>query len=860
VSQTRTNVPIQLEERAGVRWKEQRIDFACSFPQGQLDIDEVGRLKLACAGRFSDLRTDVRATWPDGSARWVGLSAWVDLEPFEVRDCLLQVDGFMQQEVEAGNTPRIDDHRPCVFRPDHGFELRAEGEVIRLIRAETERSCRIVAIDSRGERFRTDVAAIYAPGDMAWEPYRFGLEGTLQSTSERLRFELWIAERFAPGTMELELHIHNPRKATHPGNIWDLGDPGSVLLHGFGLELSGAGETELRIQDESYAFSEGSGPVRITQYGSGGNAWDSPVHLDAQGELHPEQRGWEAFASGARLASGNRAQPALRRGDTALALPQFWQHFPCALETDDSQLTAWVLAPVSRPHELQGGERKTRKILVATGAASRELERLVALLPRVHVPKEALSAGEHLDACRESDRVAPIDELVRAPKAGPACWIEKREQIDEYGWRNFGDVFADHESLYQPAGAPPLVSHYNNQYDLIYGFLRQWLRTGEATWFELGDDLARHVVDIDIYATKEDRPEYCGGLFWHTDHYLPAATSTHRTHSRHNVPDGKSAAIGGGPGTEHCYTTGLLLHYWLTGSRRSADAVLTLANWMVEVHEPRDLIGTFVRLPRRELAALLARARGRIRPDAHYPLTRGTGNYLIALLDAYELTRDPAWIERAQMVVAKTFSALDDVDARDLLDVERRWSYTVFLIAIGRFLLLKRRLGEKDAFYHHARDALAHYARWMTEHEMCYLDSKRELDYPNATWIAQELRKTVVLLFAHGFSPVGTAPFSVKAHDFLEYSVRRLGSEPTSHFTRIQAILLQNDSVHDLRCLSAGQLDASPLGTTIAIAQPGTMALALRELGRALLRPLRDFSWHREWRVLRSRIFARART
>ena len=45
--------------------------------------------------------------------------------------------------------------------------------------------------------------------------------------------------------------------------------------------------------------------------------------------------------------------------------------------------------------------------------------------------------------------------------------LNRREIIDEYGWRNFGEIYADHEAVYHQ-GRGPFVSHYNNQYDLIF--------------------------------------------------------------------------------------------------------------------------------------------------------------------------------------------------------------------------------------------------------------------------------------------------------------------------------------------------------------------------------------------------------
>src|SRR5690554_8097843 len=99
------------------------------------------------------------------------------------------------------------------------------------------------------------------------------------------------------------------------------------------------------------------------------------------------------------------------------------------------------------------------------------------------------------------------------------------------------------------------------------------------------DDLARHVVDNDIYHTNEDRAGYNNGLFWHTDHYLDAHTSTHRTFSRHNDTSSTPGQTGGGPGAEHCYSTGHLYHYWITGNHDSKATVIGLARWMQNTHE-----------------------------------------------------------------------------------------------------------------------------------------------------------------------------------------------------------------------------------------------------------------------------------
>src|SRR6185295_9251582 len=121
-----------------------------------------------------------------------------------------------------------------------------------------------------------------------------------------------------------------------------------------------------------------------------------------------------------------------------------------------------------------------------------------------------------------------------------------------------------------------VISHYNNQYDLVNGAVLQFLRTGDVEWFRLLDPLARHVIDVDVYHTDADRAAYSGGPFWHTDHYRDAATGTHRGFSRANRGRlGRS--YGGGPCNEHNYTTGLLSYHYLSGNPQAKETVLGLA-------------------------------------------------------------------------------------------------------------------------------------------------------------------------------------------------------------------------------------------------------------------------------------------
>ena len=173
---------------------------------------------------------------------------------------------------------------------------------------------------------------------------------------------------------------------------------------------------------------------------------------------------------------------------------------------------------------------------------------------------------------------AEYDALLSLGLEGEHNFFAKRERVDEYGWRNFGELFADHE-VWLYGAHEDFHSHYNNQYDPLAGFARQFALSGDQRWYELMHDLARHVLDIDLYHTDEDRVEYNRGYFWHTNHHVSANTCTHRTFSLSHQSDLESHSSSGGPGDQHCYTTGFRYYYCLTGDRRAREAVLSITEW-----------------------------------------------------------------------------------------------------------------------------------------------------------------------------------------------------------------------------------------------------------------------------------------
>lgn len=593
-----------------------------------------------------------------------------------------------------------------------------------------------------------------------------------------------------------ELCVRNSRRALHPGGLWDLGDAGSILITDLSLVATlpaseAAGGIHFSLETSSDWRSCKAG-FSLEQESSGGENWRSSNHLSRNRVVPLRFRGYR-FRADDQSGEGLRATPVvvLERGaaQVAIGVRQFWQNFPRALEASHDELTLrlWPCSSLE-PHELQGGEQKTHHFWLSFGhdpISERTLD-------WCREPLEARAAdgwygrSETVFALtsRAFDRHHDYNMLVEAAIEGRDTFFQKREIIDEFGWRHFGDVYGDHEAVFHQ-GSAPLVSHYNNQYDALFGFWCHYLRGGDWRWRDLAQDLAWHVIDIDLYHTDQDKSAYNHGLFWHTFHYVDADTGTHRSYPR------AAQVCGGGPSAEHAYAGGLAMHYFLTGDLAAREAVIAMAQWIVDLDDGRRTIFRFLARG----ATGLASSSGT--PDYHGP-GRGPANAILVLLEGHRLTRRDDLLSKAEELIRRCIHPRDEIASRNLLDAERRWYYTMFLQSLGRFLDYKAELGQLDDTYAYARESLLHYARWMAANEYPYLDRPEILEYPTETWAAQDMRKCEVFHHAarHALA-AERARFLERAQFFFDHSTRTLRSLPTATLARPVILLLTNGPFHD---------------------------------------------------------------
>ncbi|PPK52717.1 hypothetical protein [Marinobacter persicus] len=798
-------IAIRLTETTGIARNSEPVFVGVPLARGL--IRDASKLALTVANSDQPLPAcfTVLCRWPDASIRWVLVEFETDLAPRSdqtlwVREATntasnqpMDIDSAIGgwQIQTAGGTFRLTSNQPIWQNQSNAGSITTQPE----LRDEHGSLCKTVA-DADWHLRRSGSLYVYATLTGQW---------LRPDDSPLARFHCQLRISSHTGVVRAQVQIHNPNRARHPGGLWDLGDEGSVLFRSLELvtNTSGHHDTASLQADATAPDSQWQTAAEVTLYqdSSGGENWDSLNHVDRHQERTTHLPGYRLLTDGAE-ASGKRANPQLKLSgpeyQLQIAVPGFWQNFPSSIH-HNNQTTAVGLFPAqpdNRLHELQGGERRTLCCLFSYQDPAFDLAWAYAPLVPV-LPGSTYQQAHAFPWFSANAEHDPLSGLLQLGLDGPSNFFAKREAIDEYGWRNFGDIFADHECLYQPDDEPPLVSHYNNQYDALYGFARQFAATGDRRWFELMNDLASHVADIDIYHTQKDRSEYNNGLFWHTDHYLPAQTATHRTFSRHNQTSSTPGQTGGGPGAEHCYTTGLLYHYLMTGQATSREAVMDLTRWMVGLHEGcGGFLEQVLAVKKQDLPKIKAILHLE-RPTRHrYPLTRGTGNYLNALLDAHLLEPGYDWLERARDVIEQTCHPDDDLDARNLLDREANWHYLVFLSSLCRYLLLSHEAECHDWHYQYALACFRHYTRWIVENEQPFLAQSEDLEFDNHTWAAQDIRKAMLMYQAACFDPEYRNRYLEKGQQWLDYVVSTLEKSPEKHFTRIQMILLQNHGPH----------------------------------------------------------------
>jgi hypothetical protein len=796
-----------------------QISFGFPLPAGYSAERLANHELFGENGRVEHSKFVPLAHWQDGSIKWVSVDA--SLSPKDATGTLR----LRKLESAKQSEPiKKDLNRRTLTIVPQGLRISRNADTTSAsgidLRFEVNGPSGAFSLIGDAAKLRSDVRELFTQFEVDTS---FSPPDLRYPVDVKLRGKAW-----KNGQIDLACTICNTNPANHPGGNWDLGEKGAVLIDNFSVvitptdaEPSSRPESVNRAQSSNRivvrtavdaTFQTASKSLHLFQASSGGKNWKSPTHVVADGSIPLPFCGYRLKLDDKQF-EGLRATPyvALQNGaqSIGLAVRRFWENFPCAIRSDGSCIDVALFPKESGyPHELQGGEQKTFELAIYEGEISSEDAPLDGyLLHPIPVFRpdyiEGTTAVKDIVARTAEDPATVLYEsIINQAIDGKDTFVDKREAIDEYGWRNFGDVYSDHEAVFQK-GPSPLVAHLNNQYDCAWGFAIQFLRSGDPRWFEQMIDMANHAWDIDTYHTTQDRHPYNLGLHWHTFHYANASTGTHRGYPKTLLVEELSAegadldsmgstgkslkkvyGKGGGPSSSHMYSTGWMVAYYLTGEPRYKEAAINLANYALELEDGSQ---TRFRL-------LSSRPTGYATSSSYeyYGPGRASGNAIHVLLTGYELTGEAKYIEMVNYLMRRCVHPDQDLDSLDLLNAELRWFYTMHLQAQCRLIDLLETIPGQEENHKYAVACLLHYARWMLKNERPTLDHPEHLQYPTETWAAQDIRKWHVLAYAARWCPTrdeGSAMMQ-KADWFYDYVMRTLDGFPTKSLCRPVVLLM----------------------------------------------------------------------
>lgn len=763
------------------------LSISAPCPKGQFTCQD-SLCVVDEEGQVLNTHCRILTLWPDHSIRFVHIRCAVSLGPDSESNLYLQrysSTEIIPSAIQHSSTNRLDISIPCADLNDiQTITVVPEGIMLGETMLRTQVSGRVHGTQQSIEP--TSVVS-WSFHEMLGQQAPLAVELCIvrhaQAGEVSLNIEETVTINTMTGAMDMTLTLHNPNSAHHPNGQWDLGDVNSIFVDALDFEVrSPHSDVQVCIHEHCYTNIH-----RIEQLGSGRSESRSRAHLMHTAEVAPTES--YTFIND-QISIYRNVQPYIRHQNRHYVLTDFWQRFPSTFTSgDDGFVLSGVNAKLADYCELQPGEKWSRALQISAESTQvhscAEIPKLICTL-----------CPEYVYLCQAIERITPSmltnkwHEITRSVISTHNGFSAKQDHIDLYGFRHYGDLFADHESAYLVPDSAPLISVYNNQYDPLFGLLKQYVMSGDVRYFELANALAKHVINVDIYHTQADKPEYNGGLFWHTDHYVDAETSSHRTYSsrqQSGVYDGHAG--GGGPGGQHCYTTGLAYYYLLTGNEDAKEAVTSLYQWVTRYYEGDEtLYHRLLAWKNRDVPGLKDVKTGR------YPLDRGTANYLNAILDMHLLTQSEQYLHHGLWVALHTVSLEDSLDELGLDNIEENWFYTVWLQAVTRLI---ERLTDQPKFAT-ARANLftlvGRFAKWMCAHESPYLTRANELEYPNQTWSAQDMRKVDVLMFAaiQASSKQDKQDYLAKALEIEQYIHQALMNSDERFFTRIQALVMQN--------------------------------------------------------------------
>ncbi len=495
------------------------------FPQGVVKDASQVRL-LSTDGKPQPVQTTVLARWADGSARWL----------------LLDFAG------RAGETCRVE-FRGAAKSASPAAPLRVRRTEER-VQIETGRVTLVIARDGLVTEVRSSDGVILGPMSLELQAVlseqgaatrlrplpaeRLDLEdaGDMHATV-RLRGVLGGASG-EPSPFRYDLRIHAYAGSSRVNAL--------LTLTHFAKRVEPTEKVApvIKVADATLQFALPQ-PATQTTFATDHGAKTLPVGRRVE-LVQPDDLRYTINRDAQTAATGTRAPGWLAAqastGWAVFGVRHFWQNHPKSLFASPNAIGTRLWAG-REAFEWEGGLAKTHEIVLDFAAQSPTgyaMDPLRATVPPAWAcGTEAV--GPMLPRCREAVERFPYWEVLR--ESSKRRWVRAMPT----GLRDYGDAYMG--GPYKGKNA-----YSNLEYDVPFNFVLDFLKTAQPWYLAAAEAQARHQADIDI--------EHAAPFQWK---HSPQHTTTR-------------ADFG------HVFVRGLLLHYMLTGERRSLEAAREIGDWL----------------------------------------------------------------------------------------------------------------------------------------------------------------------------------------------------------------------------------------------------------------------------------------
>jgi len=161
----------------------------------------------------------------------------------------------------------------------------------------------------------------------------------------------------------------------------------------------------------------------------------------------------------------------------------------------------------------------------------------------------------------EAERPGVFESFQQYMDEGFEGMEERRQNVREYDWMNWGDTHGER-----------MVNWTNQEYDLQWGLMVHFARSGDRRYFERGEQAARHTAAVDTVSVAP----HMSVLGLQKAHCL-GHTGGFEMQRPENAKYWFADSIWN---SGHMWSQGVYATYWLTGDRRYLEAAQLLADWI----------------------------------------------------------------------------------------------------------------------------------------------------------------------------------------------------------------------------------------------------------------------------------------